>query len=291
MIFNTRNDFFTWVALERKNWVCILSLPLFFLFFTIPVFAAPTGNPIVDGLIAEIQNLIDSLNNYFASNNLQYHVSLNFKCLSGYLQEFRCNGKYIQQKYQSSTCATSWKNKQYCTYGCSDNQCNPKPTTPIIPLPSSPSFTIQYLGASHPSDLAFGTSDGQTINYPTLANGTTLYSNNQVTIHANNNVEVVFAMKDFYPSLGVVALCPRSNVLDTDFNWQFSISKNGGIYTPYQSVMNPSWNSGYYQRGVYLGNMNAGDDWNIKFKGTIPNPCDGSWNLNTDSVYVFLIHR
>jgi micrococcal nuclease len=44
-------------------------------------------------------------------------------CQTGYLEEYRCSGNWLEQKYQNSDCTISWKLKEYCIYGCSEGKC------------------------------------------------------------------------------------------------------------------------------------------------------------------------
>ena len=93
--------------------------------------AAPTGNVYVDGLIAQIQSLINTLTAYISSNNLPYTITLKVTCQAGYLNNYQCNRNYLQQQYQTSSCATNWVNKQYCQFGCANNACKPPTPQPV----------------------------------------------------------------------------------------------------------------------------------------------------------------
>ena len=45
------------------------------------------------------------------------------KCDPGYLLDYRCDGDWRQRKYQRSDCSTTWKNYEYCDYGCYNGYC------------------------------------------------------------------------------------------------------------------------------------------------------------------------
>jgi len=47
-------------------------------------------------------------------------------CEAGYLNEYKCNGKNIERKYQYSDCSFTWFYNDYCSYGCSNGKCNSK---------------------------------------------------------------------------------------------------------------------------------------------------------------------
>ncbi len=48
-------------------------------------------------------------------------------CEVGYLEEYKCNDKWRQRKWQYLLCSTEWKNFEYCSYGCNNSKCNSKP--------------------------------------------------------------------------------------------------------------------------------------------------------------------
>ncbi|MEM5829859.1 MAG: PEGA domain-containing protein [Candidatus Aenigmatarchaeota archaeon] len=47
-------------------------------------------------------------------------------CEARYLNEFKCFGNWVQRKYIYSDCSISWRNWEYCSYGCSDGTCLPR---------------------------------------------------------------------------------------------------------------------------------------------------------------------
>lgn len=48
-------------------------------------------------------------------------------CEVKYLDEYKCEGDSVQQKYQYSDCSFGWFYYKTCSYGCSGGRCNPKP--------------------------------------------------------------------------------------------------------------------------------------------------------------------
>jgi endonuclease YncB( thermonuclease family) len=47
-------------------------------------------------------------------------------CIEGIIEEYRCNSKYEERKYQFSNCSETWFRGDYCYFGCSKNECNEK---------------------------------------------------------------------------------------------------------------------------------------------------------------------
>jgi hypothetical protein len=52
-------------------------------------------------------------------------------CDPGFQNNYRCSDKWKQQLYTSSDCITEWRNVEYCSEGCSDNNCIVKPKESI----------------------------------------------------------------------------------------------------------------------------------------------------------------
>jgi len=50
-------------------------------------------------------------------------------CASQYFDDYMCDGSWKQQRYQGSDCSTTYKNTEFCQFGCSSGVCNPKPAT------------------------------------------------------------------------------------------------------------------------------------------------------------------
>jgi len=46
-------------------------------------------------------------------------------CEVGYLEEYKCDGNNIQQKYQYSNCSFIWLHNYHCEFGCEDAKCKP----------------------------------------------------------------------------------------------------------------------------------------------------------------------
>jgi hypothetical protein len=53
------------------------------------------------------------------------------KCVAEYINEFKCSGNWKLQLYRYSDCSTAWVYVEYCSVGCSNGQCLPKPTTTL----------------------------------------------------------------------------------------------------------------------------------------------------------------
>ncbi len=49
--------------------------------------------------------------------------SISSSCKSGYVNEYRCSGNNIQQKYQYSDCSSTWIRYWHCAYGCENSKC------------------------------------------------------------------------------------------------------------------------------------------------------------------------
>lgn len=58
----------------------------------------------------------------------KYDLSEPTECEIGYTDEYRCEGNYLQRKWQNSECKSSWRHMHYCEYGCSNGACNPEST-------------------------------------------------------------------------------------------------------------------------------------------------------------------
>jgi len=70
-----------------------------------------------------------------------FQAKMSGNCKAGYLNNYQCSGNYLQRQYMNSDCSTVWKNSQRCTYGCSNNQCNPRPTTTTTVRPTTTTTT------------------------------------------------------------------------------------------------------------------------------------------------------
>ncbi|MEM5879324.1 MAG: hypothetical protein QXU74_02415 [Candidatus Aenigmatarchaeota archaeon] len=57
------------------------------------------------------------------------------KCVAKFLNEFKCSGNWKLQLYRYSDCSTAWVYVEYCSVGCSNGSCLPKPTTTTTTLP------------------------------------------------------------------------------------------------------------------------------------------------------------
>ena|GEM_PF-2105252 len=44
-------------------------------------------------------------------------------CNAGWLDEYRCQGDWVQRLYQFTDCSTEWRNYEECEYGCEDGEC------------------------------------------------------------------------------------------------------------------------------------------------------------------------
>ena len=44
-------------------------------------------------------------------------------CAAKFLDEYRCEGNWVQRAYQHPDCSISWKYYEYCTYGCLNGTC------------------------------------------------------------------------------------------------------------------------------------------------------------------------
>jgi hypothetical protein len=49
------------------------------------------------------------------------------KCVAGFLEEFKCEGKWKMQLYQNNDCSVVWGYVKHCTYGCENGSCLPEP--------------------------------------------------------------------------------------------------------------------------------------------------------------------
>ncbi len=49
-------------------------------------------------------------------------------CTDNWTNNYRCSGNSLQRQFQYSDCSTSWLDWQYCSAGCSNNQCNAQPS-------------------------------------------------------------------------------------------------------------------------------------------------------------------
>jgi len=47
-------------------------------------------------------------------------------CTPSYVDEYRCDGNVLQQKYISSSCVETWRFETGCLYGCLDGRCLPE---------------------------------------------------------------------------------------------------------------------------------------------------------------------
>jgi|GEM_PF-2911990 len=47
-----------------------------------------------------------------------HHYYYDNPCTSRYLDGYRCDGDVLQRKYKYSDCSTTWKDWEYCSYGC-----------------------------------------------------------------------------------------------------------------------------------------------------------------------------
>jgi hypothetical protein len=54
-------------------------------------------------------------------------------CEVGYINEFKCSGNWKLQLYKYADCSTAWVYVEYCSEGCYEGQCLPKPTTTTLP--------------------------------------------------------------------------------------------------------------------------------------------------------------
>lgn len=61
---------------------------------------------------------------YYPSYTPSYTPYYTPSCSIGYLNNYQCSGNELMQLYQYSDCSNTWQNVQYCSYGCSYNQCN-----------------------------------------------------------------------------------------------------------------------------------------------------------------------
>jgi hypothetical protein len=281
-----------------------------------------------------------------------FKAELYGNCQARYTGNLQCSGNYIQKEYKNTDCSLTWKNYQYCTYGCENSVCKPKPTTttttttpPITctdhsqcsqkctslcpsnvygccngcnigqcvsgvcqcvnaasycsnsppyqvgtqcTIPNPNDFFIQYLGYAKSTDITITTTDGNPVTYPSLVPGTTLPSINWIQINGNKKSDVVFAMTNFQATSDP-ALCPTTNVIGVPETWEYQIWKSSTGWSSWASVVNPQWGNAYLTRGIYLGQINPSETWYINLRGNIPSVCLGTYNLNTNNNYVFLI--
>lgn len=70
-------------------------------------------------------------------------------CSPGYLDTYRCYGKWLQREYVTSDCDTAWRNWQYCTHGCSGGHC-------IGPPAPSPGCSLSLYDFEHSGSVAPG---------------------------------------------------------------------------------------------------------------------------------------
>ncbi len=49
-------------------------------------------------------------------------------CNPQYMENYRCNGNWLQRLKQNTDCSNSWEDWQYCKYSCSGTQCLQKPS-------------------------------------------------------------------------------------------------------------------------------------------------------------------
>ena len=53
----------------------------------------------------------------------KYDLSEPNECEAKYLDEYQCNGNFIQRKIQTKRCDTGWREFQYCENGCFGGKC------------------------------------------------------------------------------------------------------------------------------------------------------------------------
>ena len=46
-----------------------------------------------------------------------------YTCERGYLDNYKCDGDWLQREYQYEDCSTKWKDYERCRYGCSSGEC------------------------------------------------------------------------------------------------------------------------------------------------------------------------
>jgi hypothetical protein len=103
-------------------------------------------------------------------------------CSPQYSDNYQCDGSWRQQLYQGNDCSTTYRNVNFCQYGCTNGACNEKPAT----------TTTTTITTSTTSATQAQTATTTIIYFPTWPTG--LFSRVKRVVFENNNAILILLL-------------------------------------------------------------------------------------------------